>query len=348
MALTGTSVSFIELTSDELNGYAVQPGQIIFVTDKRVIYHTTISGFRQLFSSDVSYVSTLPSSPLAEHLYVISSGDSRGLYIYVNNEWENLAADTLTADLIIDALGYTPVQGVKGNEESSYRTGNVNITKANIGLENVDNTADASKSVLSAAKLTTGRTFEISGGATAAAKTFTGEGNIDLVVTSLDATKLTGEIPIENIPPRALERLVRVADEEARFALSTDEVQIGDSVLQVDTGFMYFIIDDTKLSSEAGYQVYTAGTASSVSWAGVTDKPSSYTPSAHTHVIEDITDLEAAGSSLGLVKSGGDVTINNGIITVNNSTINPATIMSVSTTQPTNQLVNGLWFVVES
>ncbi len=39
------------------------------------------------------------------------------------------------------------VSGVKGNAESSYRTGNVNITAANIGLGNVNNTADANKSV---------------------------------------------------------------------------------------------------------------------------------------------------------------------------------------------------------
>ncbi len=49
------------------------------------------------------------------------------------------------------------VTGVKGDSETDYRTGNVNITKANIGLGNVDNTADASKSVASAAKLTTER-----------------------------------------------------------------------------------------------------------------------------------------------------------------------------------------------
>ena len=36
---------------------------------------------------------------------------------------------------------------VKGNAESAYRTGNVNITPANIGLGNVNNTADANKSV---------------------------------------------------------------------------------------------------------------------------------------------------------------------------------------------------------
>ena len=39
------------------------------------------------------------------------------------------------------------ITGVKGDSESTYRTGNVNITKANIGLGNVDNTADANKSV---------------------------------------------------------------------------------------------------------------------------------------------------------------------------------------------------------
>ena len=39
------------------------------------------------------------------------------------------------------------VTGVKGNSESSYRTGNVNITAANIGLGNVNNTADADKTV---------------------------------------------------------------------------------------------------------------------------------------------------------------------------------------------------------
>ncbi len=39
------------------------------------------------------------------------------------------------------------VTGIKGNAESSYRTGNVNLTPANIGLGNVNNTADANKSV---------------------------------------------------------------------------------------------------------------------------------------------------------------------------------------------------------
>jgi hypothetical protein len=43
------------------------------------------------------------------------------------------------------------VSGIKGNAETTYRTGNVNITPANIGLGNVNNTADSAKSVKYAA-----------------------------------------------------------------------------------------------------------------------------------------------------------------------------------------------------
>ena len=39
---------------------------------------------------------------------------------------------------------------VKGNAESSYRTGNVNLTPANLGLGNVNNTSDANKPVSTA------------------------------------------------------------------------------------------------------------------------------------------------------------------------------------------------------
>ena len=42
------------------------------------------------------------------------------------------------------------VTGIKGNNETTYRVGNINITKANIGLSNVDNTADINKTVAAA------------------------------------------------------------------------------------------------------------------------------------------------------------------------------------------------------
>lgn len=42
------------------------------------------------------------------------------------------------------------VSGVKGSAEESYRTGQVSISKANIGLGNVDNTSDANKPISTA------------------------------------------------------------------------------------------------------------------------------------------------------------------------------------------------------
>lgn len=42
------------------------------------------------------------------------------------------------------------VTGIKGSSESDYRTGNVILTKANIGLGNVDNTSDANKPISTA------------------------------------------------------------------------------------------------------------------------------------------------------------------------------------------------------
>lgn len=48
-----------------------------------------------------------------------------------------------TADGYWDCLAGTPVTGIKGNAETTYRKGNVNITPSNIGLGNVENKSSA-------------------------------------------------------------------------------------------------------------------------------------------------------------------------------------------------------------
>lgn len=94
-------------------------------------------------------------------------------------------------------------------------------------------------------------------------------------INSLDASKLTGTIDISRLPHGALERCVVVANDTARFALTTSQVQTGDTVKVTSTGKMYFVVNDASLSTEAGYEVYTAGSATSVPWEGVTGKPTS-------------------------------------------------------------------------
>lgn len=83
------------------------------------------------------------------------------------------------------------------------------------------------------------------------------------LLNSLDlkADLVDGLIPLEEIPPVAVEHMVIVADDTARFALTTTDVQNGDTVKVASTNKMYLVKDDTHLNSEAGYEVYVAGRA---------------------------------------------------------------------------------------
>lgn len=116
-------------------------------------------------------------------------------------------------------------------------------------------------------------------------------GNAD--ITDIDASKIkSGTIDIDRLPKGAIERMVYVKDDAARFALTTNTTQNGDTVKVRSTKKMFYVIDDTKLSSEAGYELYTAESASAVPWSGVTGKPTTFTPEAHTHAISDVADLQ--------------------------------------------------------
>lgn len=111
-------------------------------------------------------------------------------------------------------------------------------------------------------------------------------------ITSLDAGKITsGTIDIARLPQGALDRLVKVADDTERFKLTTNDIQLGDTVQTLDNKKMYYVVDENKLSSADGYATYTADTATSVPWSGITGKPSTYTPSSHTHTKSQITDF---------------------------------------------------------
>lgn len=145
-----------------------------------------------------------------------------------------------------------------------------------------------------ATKLQAARTIALSGAVTGSVSSDFGSNiTISTILANFDASKITsGTIDIDRLPKAALERLIVVTDDTARFKLTTATVQSGDTVKVTSTGKMYLIKDESKLNSEDGYEPYTASSASSVPWSGVTDKPSTFAPPT------------AAASTLGGVKVG--------------------------------------------
>lgn len=118
-----------------------------------------------------------------------------------------------------------------------------------------------------------------------------------------EATGLIGIIPLENIPQGALEKLVKVDNEAARFNLTTKQVQNGDSVLQIDTNVMYIVVDDKKLNSKEGYVEYAAGTAAkalnadfatNAGHANNADNASNAKEAAHAYKADDASTAQVA------------------------------------------------------
>ena len=124
--------------------------------------------------------------------------------------------------------------------------------------------------------------------------TSTGVGNsISINVTNIDATKLTGLVPLTSIPKAAISEMKVVSNNAAMYALTTNDVQTGDVVKVNDTDLMYFVKDDTKLGSATPEDAFEEFKTSilPVTWNDVTDKPSTFTPIAHNHTVSDITDF---------------------------------------------------------
>lgn len=233
--------------------------------------------------------------------------EQNGYSMVSDNEIERLSHvdnynDTEIREAIA-AIVLAAVTGVKGAAESVYRIGNVNITPANIGLGNVDNTRDSAKHVLASVQDSDGNVIYqtyFSGISESGGEVFLTrpDGTSQKLMNSVhnhDASEITsGTIDIARLPAAALERMVDVANRQERYALTTATVQNGDTVRQLDTGVMYRVVDDTKLNRADGYKEYTAGRASAVPWSGIEDKPLTFAPSAHTHETSDITDLANA------------------------------------------------------
>ena len=121
----------------------------------------------------------------------------------------------------------------------------------------------------SATKLQTARTISLSGAVTGST-TFDGSANktITTTLSNIDASKITsGTIDIARLPAAALERCVVVANDTARFKLTSSDVQLGDTVKVTDTNKMYMVTNTSELDNANGYTEFSAGHASTANTA---------------------------------------------------------------------------------
>lgn len=132
----------------------------------------------------------------------------------------------------------------------------------------------------SVAKLTTPRTIALTG-AVSGSTTFDGSSNVSInsTLANIDASKITSgtlnadrlpEIPISKIPAAAMERLYVVESQSAAMSLT---IQEGDVVQIGSGGPMYFCVSESASTFATKFKEFTAGSATSVPWSGVTGKP---------------------------------------------------------------------------
>ncbi len=185
------------------------------------------------------------------------------------------------------------VTGVKGSAESIYRTENVEITAENVGLGNVDNTADSTKSVNYAASA--GNAAKVNGHSVNAdvpenAK-FTDTNTWRPLGTGANDACAGNDSRLSNARPAS--DVYAWAKASTKPAYNKAEVGLGN-------------VDNTADSTKS---VNYAASAGSVNWAGIKDTPSTYPPEAHTHKLNIVS---------------------NSTFTINNYSDNPVSIVQTA------------------
>lgn len=159
---------------------------------------------------------------------------------------------------------------------------NGNLIKITVGNKtSTDFTVPYASKTSAAETLMYGRNIILDGDVTGStSESFNGSKNVTIntTISTINAEKLTGtidanrlpEIPIEKIPAAALERLFVVNSQSAAMSLI---IQEGDVVQIGSGGPMYFCVSESASTFATKFKEFTAGSATSVPWSGVTGKP---------------------------------------------------------------------------
>lgn len=234
---------------------------------------------------------------------------------------------------------------------------NENYIQVTVGNKISDDFTVPYASKTSAAEtLMYGRKIFLNGDVTGSTtESFNGSKNVTIntTISTINAEKLTGtidanrlpEIPIEKIPAAALERLFVVDSQSAAMSLT---IQEGDVVQIGSGGPMYFCVSESASTFATKFKEFTAGSATSVPWSGVTGKPTFATvatsgsyndltnkptiPSLSGYATQNwvtshgyLTSIPAATASvLGGVKIGSNISVSSGTISLTSANVTSA------------------------
>lgn len=184
---------------------------------------------------------------------------------------------------------------------------NGNFIKITVGNKtSTDFTVPYASKTFAAETLMYGRNIILDGDVTGStSESFNGSKNVTIntTISTINAEKLTGtidanrlpEIPIEKIPAAALERLFVVDSQSAAMSLT---IQEGDVVQIGSGGPMYFCVSESASTFATKFKEFTAGSATSVPWSGVTGKPT-FATVATSGSYNDLTNKPTIPSLLG-------------------------------------------------
>lgn len=234
---------------------------------------------------------------------------------------------------------------------------NGNTIKITVGNKtSTEFTVPYASKTSAAEKLMYGRNILLDGDVTGSTtESFNGSKNVTIntTISTINAEKLTGtinadrlpEIPISKIPAAAMERLYVVESQSAAMSLT---IQEGDVVQIGSGGPMYFCVSESASTFATKFKEFTAGSATSVPWSGVTGKPTFATvatsgsyndltnkptiPSLSGYATQNwvtsqgyLTSIPAATSSTyGGVKIGSNITVSSGTISLTSANVTSA------------------------
>lgn len=238
---------------------------------------------RAAFNANVPNPALTADEGNAFYNYTTFIKDTKEIYTHGTFYKCDISAEEVEA--LVTSKGYIteddiPVLSGGAAATSGQYVSGVTVSGHNVTVTKAALPTSVSGNAGTATKLATSRVIAIAGAVQGSA-TFDGSSNVSInsTLNGFDASKITSgtinadrlpEIPISKIPAAAMERLYVVESQSAAMSLT---IQEGDVVQIGSGGPMYFCVSESASTFATKFKEFTAGSATSVPWSGVTNAP---------------------------------------------------------------------------